>query len=52
MKDRFVSLTELKNLSVVNCGLRTIELGAFNGLTKLTKLFILSNEVSKINQAH
>jgi len=36
-KDIFVSqeLTELDMLSLVRCGLQTIELGAFNGLTKL-----------------
>jgi len=30
------------------CGLRTIELGAFNGLTTLTRLFLQSNEVCEI----
>ena len=33
MNDSFVSLTALNELRIVNCGLRTIELGAFNGLT-------------------
>ena len=35
-KDSFVSLTGLDVLYIYNCELRTIELGAFNGLTKLT----------------
>jgi len=31
-----------------SCGLRTIELGAFNGLTKLTTLSMRNNEISEI----
>ena len=34
--DSFFSLTELDRLYIPKCGLRTINLGAFNGLTKLT----------------
>jgi hypothetical protein len=47
-RDSFVSLTELEVLSVEQCGLRTIELGAFNGLRKLTNLSIQGNEISEI----
>jgi hypothetical protein len=47
-RDSFVSLTELEGLFVFRCGLRTIELGAFNGLTKLTRLLIAGNEISEI----
>ena len=46
--DSFVSLIELEILNVVSCGLRTIELGAFNGLTKLTGLGIWGNEICEI----
>ena len=46
--DSFVSLIELEILNVVSCGLRTIELGAFNGLTKLRRLIIQSNEICEI----
>jgi hypothetical protein len=48
MKDSFVSLTELRILGVWWCGLRTIEVGAFNGLNKLTYLAISNTEISKI----
>ena len=37
-KNSFISLTELEELDIRYCGLRTIELGAFNGLTELTGL--------------
>jgi len=47
-EDSFVSLTELDILFVDGCGLRTIELGAFNGLTNLRELFIVNNEISEI----
>jgi len=47
-RDSFASLTELEGLRVLYCGLRSIELGAFNGLTKLTELFITDNEISEI----
>ena len=47
-KDRFISLSELELLDVEHCGLRKIELGAFNGLTKLKKLLISGNSVSEI----
>ena len=46
--DSFVSLTDLEKLSVSWCGLRTIEMGAFNGLTKLTELLLSGNEISEI----
>ena len=48
VKDSFVLLTELEKLFVHSCGLRTIELGAFNGLTMLTRLSIGYNEISEI----
>ena len=35
-KDTFLSLTELEDLIFWKSGLRKIELGTFNGLTKLT----------------
>ena len=49
-RDCFVSrgLTELEILLVFRCGLRTIELGAFNGLAKLTHLLMYDNEISEI----
>ena len=47
-KDSFVSLTELEELHIVDCGLRTMELGAFNGLTELTVLIIRGNDISEI----
>jgi len=47
-RDSFVSLTHLETLVARNCGLRTIKLGAFNGLTKLTGLYIGHNEISEI----
>ena len=49
-KDSFFSrrLTQLKVLHMYNCGLRTIELGAFNGLTELTHLSMQSNKISEI----
>ena len=47
-KDSFVSMTELKLLDVTECELRTIELGAFNGLTELTALFMWNNKISEI----
>jgi Leucine-rich repeat (LRR) protein len=47
-KDTFVSLTELEKLVVFKCGLRTIQLGAFNGHTKLTGLSLILNEIRAI----
>ena len=47
-RDSFASLTELELLIVLLCGLRTIELGAFNGLTKLTYLSISMNYICDI----
>jgi hypothetical protein len=49
-KDSFISrgLTELEYLYVDYCGLETIELGAFNGLTKLTRLSMKENKISEI----
>ena len=47
-KDSFVSLTELERLHIGICGLRTIELGALNGLTELTMLTVWSDEVREI----
>jgi Leucine-rich repeat (LRR) protein len=35
-------------LYIYTCGLSSIDFGAFNGLTKLTELYILSNEISEI----
>ena len=48
--DSFVSrgLTELENLQADFCQIGTIELGAFNGLTKLIYLSMLGNEISEI----
>jgi Leucine-rich repeat (LRR) protein len=50
VKDSFTSrrVTELETLIVVRCGLERIELGAFNGLTKLTDLTMSHNEISEI----
>ena len=47
-RDILVSLTELKILELLGCDLRTIELGAFNGLTKLTELSIYDNKISEL----
>ena len=47
-RDRFVSLTELEILSLLECRKVTIELGAFNGLTKLAELLVGCNKASKI----
>jgi Leucine-rich repeat (LRR) protein len=47
-KDSFVILPELEGLGLEWCGIRTIELGAFNGLTALTELSIGNNEISEI----
>jgi hypothetical protein len=44
----FVSVTELEILDIVSCGLRTVELGAFNGLSKLRRLIIQGNELSEV----
>jgi len=48
--DSFVSrrLTELENLQADFCQIGTIELGAFNGLTKLKYLSMWGNEISEI----
>ena len=49
-KDTFVSrgLSQLEILQIKGCGMRTIELGAFNGLTELTHISIIYNEISEI----
>ena len=47
-RDSFVLLTELQNLHLWRCGLRTIKIGAFYGLTKLTHLYIVNNEMCEI----
>ena len=47
-EDSFVTLTDLQFLDISKGLLRTIELGAFNGLTKLKKLDIGYNEISEI----
>jgi hypothetical protein len=49
-KDSFVSkgLVELEVLNADFCNIRKIELGAFNGLTKLTHLSMQGNEISEI----
>jgi Leucine-rich repeat (LRR) protein len=48
--DTFLSegLTELEEISVKFSGLRTIELGALNGLTNLKNLDLFGNEISEI----
>ena len=47
-KESFVSMTELLLLDVIWCGLITINLGAFNGLTKLTELSMQGNNISEL----
>ena len=47
-KNSFVSMNGLDLLNADGCGLRRIELGAFNGLTKLTKMGICCNSISEI----
>jgi hypothetical protein len=47
-KNSFVSLTELEELYLYECGTRTVELGAFNGLKKLTFLSMYVNEISEL----
>ena len=49
-KDSFFSrgLTELEELEMSKCGLRKIDLGAFNGLTRLINLYIFLNEISEL----
>jgi len=47
-RDSFVSVAELEMLVVDRCGLRTIELGAFNWLSKLIALSIIENEISDL----
>jgi len=47
-KDSFVSMSELNILEINECGLRTVELGAFNGLRELTVLEMHHNEISDI----
>jgi hypothetical protein len=51
-KDSFISkgLIELEELTAIFCGLEIIEMGAFNGLTKLTALIMSHNEISEITQ--
>jgi len=48
VKDSFVSLNELEILYIRKCELRTIELGAFNGLIKLRYLIMSSNKIGEI----
>jgi hypothetical protein len=48
VKDSFVSLTEKLDLSGIGCGLRTIELGAYNGLTELAILLLKNNEIHEL----
>jgi hypothetical protein len=49
-KDSFVSrgLNEVENLQADFCQIRTIELGAFNGLTNLIYLSMWGNKISEI----
>jgi hypothetical protein len=49
-RDSFVSRgwSELHELSISECGLRTVEWGAFNGLSKLTHLDLSNNEISEL----
>jgi Leucine-rich repeat (LRR) protein len=49
-RDSFISkeMTELDILALGRCGLQTIELGAFNGLTKLTFLSMRENVIREI----
>lgn len=49
-KNSFISkgLTELEEIPLNRCGLETIELGAFIGLTKLTYLSFRMNKLSEI----
>ena len=47
-RDDFVLLTELEILTVFYSELRAIDLGAFNGLTKLTELNMCGNCISEI----
>jgi hypothetical protein len=48
--DSFVSrgLIKLRKLNVIYCGLATIEIGAFNGLTELISLSLSHNEIREI----
>ena len=48
VNDSFATMAELDRLEISNSGLRSIELRAFNGLTKLTELFLFDNEISEI----
>ena len=48
VKDSFVSLNELEILYIRKCELRTVELGAFNGLIKLRYLIMSSNKIGEI----
>jgi len=47
-KDSFVSLTDLMFLDINFSELKTIELGAFNWLTKLTHLILMMNNLNEI----
>jgi Leucine-rich repeat (LRR) protein len=47
-KYSFVSLTEMQPLDIECFGQIKIEVGAFNGLTKLTELYIADNEIREI----
>jgi hypothetical protein len=44
----FTGLTELDCLWIFGCGLKTMDVGAFNSLTKLTNLSLSLNLISKI----
>jgi hypothetical protein len=48
VKDCFLSLTELEILEINRCGLRTIDLGAFNGLTNLAVLILGNNKINNL----
>jgi len=47
-RDSFVSLTGLKKLVLQTYRLTAIDLGAFNGISKLTALSIWAKEISEI----
>jgi Leucine-rich repeat (LRR) protein len=47
-EDSFFSLSVLEILSANSCGLRTIELGIFDGVPTLRRLYIDNNEISEL----
>jgi hypothetical protein len=51
-KDTFLhsKFTQLKNLEIDECGIESVEPGAFNGLTMLVELSLNYNEISKIER--